>query len=166
MNFAQKVATPYALLSTSDKRGISTLASFLESKGLKILSTGGTAKILRNAKRISDLTSYPEILGGRVKTLHPTIYGGILHLRGVQQHQEELQKHHIPEIDIVVVNLYPFWRAVNEDLDMLKAQELIDIGGVSLIRAAAKNWQNVLVLTDPNDYQELMDDYDNLIKDH
>ena len=159
----------FALISTFEKDGVVDLAVYLKEKGYQIMTTGGTHKKI--ATRLNALTSvteytdYPEYLDGRVKTLHPKIYGGILAQRSKRKHLDQLEEQGVSFIDIVVVNLYPFHLAVKDNMKMLDAQELIDIGGVSLIRAAAKNWQDVLVITDPSDYQYLMSNFDELIKD-
>ncbi|MDZ4182244.1 MAG: bifunctional phosphoribosylaminoimidazolecarboxamide formyltransferase/IMP cyclohydrolase, partial [Candidatus Cloacimonadaceae bacterium] len=147
----------YALISVSDKSGIEILAIELENLGYSILSTSNTAKHLRKHCRevveVSDLTGFPEILDGRVKTLHPVIHAGILAERGNPEHEKTLQEMKIDRIDIVAVNLYPFSQtrdsanASHEDII-----ENIDIGGPTLIRAAAKNYRDVVVLTDPKDY--------------
>ena len=152
----------YALVSLFDKTGIESLVGLLSSQGYTIISTGGTFKAINQILggsssrliQVSDLTKFPEILDGRVKTLHPIIFGGILARRDIKSHQSELQQHNIPYIDVVVCNLYPF-HEVDKDTTMEEATELIDIGGVTLIRAAAKNWNDVTVLIDPADYQGL-----------
>lgn len=149
--------TKYALISVSDKSGIETLAMELESLGYTILSTSRTAKHLKqfchSLVQVSDLTGFPEILDGRVKTLHPKIHGGILADRTNNAHLSTLQQHQIGLIDIVVVNLYPF-HAVRHQENSTHREiiENIDIGGPTLIRAAAKNYSQVTVLTDPKDY--------------
>lgn len=152
----------YALVSLFDKTGIESLVGLLSSQGYTIISTGGTFKAINQILggsssrliQVSDLTKFPEILDGRVKTLNPIIFGGILARRDIKSHQSELQQHNIPYIDVVVCNLYPF-HEVDKDTTMEEATELIDIGGVTLIRAAAKNWNDVTVLIDPADYQGL-----------
>lgn len=147
----------YALISVSNKTGIETLAMELESLGYKILSTSNTAKHLkqfcRSLVQVSDYTGFPEILNGRVKTLHPKIHGAILADRDNEQHLRSLEEHGIDHIDIVVVNLYPFANVrMKENASHSEIIENIDIGGPSLIRAAAKNFRNVTVLCDPKDY--------------
>ncbi|MDP3114952.1 MAG: bifunctional phosphoribosylaminoimidazolecarboxamide formyltransferase/IMP cyclohydrolase [Candidatus Cloacimonadaceae bacterium] len=147
----------YALISVSDKSGIELLATELHSLGYSILSTSNTAKHLRqfcpDVVEVSDLTGFPEILDGRVKTLHPVIYAGILADRNNVEHAKTLQELNIEHIDVVVVNLYPFAQIrLHEGSTQAEIIENIDIGGPSLIRAAAKNYQNVVVLTDPKDY--------------
>lgn len=148
----------YALISLSDKTGCGELAQELERLGYAILSTSNTAKYLRGycerVDEVSDVTGFPEILDGRVKTLHPKIHAGILADRGKSEHQDILAQHAISEIDIVVVNLYPFEQTLAKaDATHAELIENIDIGGPCLIRAAAKNHQHVLVLTDPADYE-------------
>lgn len=162
----------YAILSVYDKNGIGKIARHLFKEGYTLLSTGGTyrkiseelgminddGKIVHSSRvvQISRYTGFPEILDGRVKTLHPRIYGSLLARRDKPEHMAELVSHNIPNIDVVVVNLYPFHLAVQGKADMNESLELIDIGGVSLIRAAAKNWQNVAILTDPSDYDDFI----------
>lgn len=152
-----------ALISVSDKAGVVDLARGLQEIGVEIFSTGGTEGLLRSAglavRSVQELTGFPEILGGRVKTLHPAIYGGILALRGDPQHQAELRQHHLEPIDIVVVNLYPFAETVRRGGTALEeALENIDIGGPALLRAAAKNFADVLVLSDPRDYGTVLEE--------
>jgi phosphoribosylaminoimidazolecarboxamide formyltransferase/IMP cyclohydrolase len=147
----------YALISVSDKTGIETLAMELENLGYTILSTSKTAKHLRqfcsSLQEVSDYTGFPEILEGRVKTLHPKIYGAILADRSKEGHLKDLSEHDIGQIDIVVVNLYPFAQVrMKEDSKHEEIIENIDIGGPCLIRAAAKNYRNVTILTDARDY--------------
>lgn len=147
----------YALISVSDKSGIEILAIELENLGYSILSTSNTAKHLRKHCRevieVSDLTGFPEILDGRVKTLHPVIHAGILAERGNPEHEKTLREMKIDRIDVVAVNLYPFSQTrVSPDASHDDIIENIDIGGPTLIRAAAKNYRDVVVLTDPKDY--------------
>ncbi len=151
-----------ALISVSDKRGIDTFAEFLTKKGVEILSTGGTATFLKNkgikVVDVSDYTGFPEIMDGRVKTLHPKIHGGILGIRDKKEHRESLKTLNIPFIDIVVVNLYPFEATIKKQgVTFEEVIENIDIGGPTLIRAAAKNFQDVVVIVDPKDYEKVMD---------
>jgi phosphoribosylaminoimidazolecarboxamide formyltransferase/IMP cyclohydrolase len=154
---------PKALLSVSDKTNIAELARGLVELGWEIVSTGGTAKFLSERKipvtPIESVTGFPEILSGRVKTLHPKIFGGILALRDDPKHQSELAAQAIPKIDLVCVNFYPFVEAAKKP-NLTEAQliEEIDIGGPSLVRAAAKNFQHVIVLTDPSDYETVLDE--------
>jgi len=149
-----------ALLSVSDKTGIVKLASCLVELGYEILSTGGTAKILRDngiaVTPVSTVTGFPEILEGRVKTLHPKIHGGILAKR-TEKHLKELEANGIEPIDLVVVNLYPFKATIaKEDVTLDEAVENIDIGGPSMVRAAAKNYRYVTVVVNPADYGEVL----------
>jgi phosphoribosylaminoimidazolecarboxamide formyltransferase/IMP cyclohydrolase len=154
---------PTALLSVSDKTGIAEFAKELKSLGWDIISSGGTAKLLKDNKidcsEVSQITGFPEILDGRVKTLNPKIHGGILAIRANAEHQVQLAKHGIGAIDIVAVSLYPFEAAVNKipkPADKKINQDIIeniDIGGVALLRAAAKNYKDVLVVCDAADYQ-------------
>jgi phosphoribosylaminoimidazolecarboxamide formyltransferase/IMP cyclohydrolase len=154
---------PKALLSVSDKTNIAELARGLVELGWEIVSTGGTAKFLSERKipvtPIESVTGFPEILSGRVKTLHPKIFGGILALRDDPKHQSELAAQAIPKIDLVCVNFYPFVEAARKP-NLTEAQliEEIDIGGPSLVRAAAKNFQHVIVLTDPSDYSSVLEE--------
>ncbi len=148
---------PRALLSVSDKTNITELARGLTELGWEIVSTGGTAKFLReqniSVTPIESVTGFPEILSGRVKTLHPKIFGGILALRNEPKHREEMSTQAIQNIDLVCVNFYPFIEAAKKpNLSEAQLIEEIDIGGPSLVRAAAKNFQHVIVLTDPADY--------------
>ncbi|HEY4492685.1 MAG TPA: bifunctional phosphoribosylaminoimidazolecarboxamide formyltransferase/IMP cyclohydrolase, partial [Acidobacteriota bacterium] len=152
-----------AIISVSDKMGLGTFAEILQRHGVEIISTGGTAKFLeQNGARVtplSEITGFPEILDGRVKTLHPAIFGGILAVRSNSKHQEQLELHHLQPIDLVVVNLYPFEeQAVAKNLDIAESVEWIDIGGPSLIRAAAKNHEFVTVITDPQDYSVIAEE--------
>ena len=145
-----------ALFSVSDKRGLVELAQGLHAAGVELIASGGTAAALRQAGLpaldVSDLTGFPEILGGRVKTLHPAVHGGIL-ARGTAEHLAELAEHGLAPIDLVICNLYPFSQTVaRPDVTLAEAIEQIDIGGVTLLRAAAKNQERVLVLCDPADY--------------
>ncbi|HXN07997.1 MAG TPA: bifunctional phosphoribosylaminoimidazolecarboxamide formyltransferase/IMP cyclohydrolase [Nitrospiria bacterium] len=150
-----------ALISVSDKTGLEELARFLSEAGAEILSTGGTAKYLRDkgipVKDISEFTGFPEILDGRVKTLHPKVHGGLLGRRDLPDHLEQMKKNGIVPIDMVVVNLYPFEATVsNPGVSFDEAIENIDIGGPAMIRSAAKNFQDVAVVVDPGDYSKLI----------
>ena len=151
-----------ALISVSDKTGVLDIAKGLETLGAEILSTGGTAKALREAGvKVTDVAAYtgsPEILDGRVKTLHPKIHGGLLGRRSVPAHVEQMTQHHIGPIDVVVVNLYPFESTIAKpNCHFDEAIENIDIGGPSMLRSAAKNHEDVLVLVDPSDYTRVLD---------
>jgi len=150
-----------ALMSVTDKTGLVEFATFLAGYQIEILSTGGTAKLLRDngvpVLEVSEFTGFPEMLDGRVKTLHPKIHGGILGRRDLISHQEQMAAHGIVPIDLVVVNLYQFEQAVAKPGCTLEdAIENIDIGGPTLLRAAAKNYQAVTVVVDPADYPHLM----------
>jgi phosphoribosylaminoimidazolecarboxamide formyltransferase/IMP cyclohydrolase len=149
-----------ALLSVSDKTGLIPFAQILAQAGIEIISTGGTAKALREAglkvKDISEHTGFPEMLDGRVKTLHPKVHGGLLYIRGNVTHEEAVKAHGISPIDLVVVNLYPFEATVaRPDVSLHDAIENIDIGGPSMLRSAAKNHDSVTVVVDPFDYAEV-----------
>lgn len=150
-----------ALLSVSDKTGIVDLGHALAAKGVDLVSTGGTAKALRDAgldvRDISDLTGFPEMMDGRVKTLHPIVHGGLLAVRDNAEHVAAMQEHEIGAIDLVVVNLYPFAATVAKGADRPEIIENIDIGGPSMIRSAAKNHAFVAIVTDPADYALLTD---------
>jgi phosphoribosylaminoimidazolecarboxamide formyltransferase/IMP cyclohydrolase len=145
-----------ALLSVSDKTGIVELATALAGHGVELVSTGGTAKALRDAglevRDISDLTGFPEMMDGRVKTLHPVVHGGLLAVRDNPEHVAAMDAHGIGAIDLVVVNLYPFAATVAKGAERDEIIENIDIGGPSMIRSAAKNHASVAILTDPEDY--------------
>jgi phosphoribosylaminoimidazolecarboxamide formyltransferase / IMP cyclohydrolase len=146
-----------ALISVSDKRGLVEFARKLAGHGVEIISTGGTAKLLRengiDVRDVSDLTGFPEMLDGRVKTLHPKVHGGILGIRSNQEHRAKMSEHGIEPIDLVVVNLYPFRETIQKpDVTMEEAIENIDIGGPAMIRSSAKNHNDVAVVVDPDDY--------------
>lgn len=149
-----------ALISVFNKNGVLELASFLANRGVEILSTGGTYKYLKDnniaVTEVSDVTKFPEMLDGRVKTLHPNIHGGILAIRDNAAHMKAIEEKGIKPIDMVVVNLYPFFDKVQEPLSFEEKIEFIDIGGPTMIRAAAKNFKDVIVLTDVNDYSEVI----------
>lgn len=150
-----------ALVSVSDKTGLEGLARALAARGVEILSTGGTAKALAGwgiaVTAVGDYTGQPEILDGRVKTLHPKIHGGILGIRSAARHRAQMERHDIAAIDMVVVNLYPFEQVVAQPKTKLaEAIENIDIGGPAMVRSAAKNHADVTVLTDPGDYEAVM----------
>ena len=149
-----------ALISVSDKSGLVEFSLFLTGQGVEILSTGGSAKALRDAGidviEVSDFTGFPEIMDGRVKTLQPKIHGGLLAVRGNAKHEQAMDTHGIKNIDLLVVNLYPFEATVAAGADFDTCIENIDIGGPALIRAAAKNHKFVTVVVDPADYSEIM----------
>jgi len=151
-----QVSIKRALLSVSDKTGIVELGQALAAKGVELVSTGGTAKALRDAglavRDISDLTGFPEMMDGRVKTLHPKVHGGLLAVRDNVEHVASMEEHAIGAIDLVVVNLYPFAQTVARGAARDEIIENIDIGGPSMVRSAAKNHDSVAILTDPADY--------------
>lgn len=153
-----------ALLSVSDKSGLAELGRDLAARGVELVSTGGTAKALREAglsvKDVSDLTGFPEMMDGRVKTLHPSVHGGLLALRDNPEHIAAMEAHGIGAIDLVVVNLYPFEATVAKGADRAEVIENIDIGGPSMVRSAAKNHGFVTILTDPADYATLVVEMD------
>ena len=149
-----------ALISVFDKENILNLAKTLEYKGVEIISTGGTFKYLKDngikVVEISDVTGFEEILDGRVKTLHPVIHSGILAIRDNKEHMETIASKGIKPIDMVVVNLYPFFDKVTEDISFEEKVEFIDIGGPTMLRAAAKNFKDVIVLSDISDYENII----------
>ncbi|HEX7637394.1 MAG TPA: bifunctional phosphoribosylaminoimidazolecarboxamide formyltransferase/IMP cyclohydrolase [Burkholderiaceae bacterium] len=152
-----------ALLSVSDKTGIVDFARALHERGVKLLSTGGTAKLLAASglpvTEVAEVTGFPEMLDGRVKTLHPRIHGGLLARRDVPEHMAALAEHGIGTIDLLVINLYPFAQATaRPDCTLEDAIENIDIGGPAMLRAAAKNWQDVTVVIDPSDYARVLEE--------
>jgi phosphoribosylaminoimidazolecarboxamide formyltransferase/IMP cyclohydrolase len=152
-----------ALISVSDKTGVAELAAGLAALGVEILSTGGTAKLLREeglkVRDVSEVTGFPEMLDGRVKTLHPKVHGGLLALRSNPEHQRQVQEHGIEFIDLVVVNLYPFEKtAAKPGVKFEEIIENIDIGGPSMIRSAAKNFEDVTVVVDPADYAGVLEE--------
>lgn len=152
-----------ALISVSDKTGIAEFAQGLAKLDVEILSTGGTARALKDAglavKDVSEHTGFPEMMDGRLKTLHPKIHGGLLWRRDNPKDKEEIEKHDILTIDIVVVNLYPFEQTVSKpDVAFENAIENIDIGGPTMIRAASKNFKDVIVIVDPDDYSKVLDE--------
>jgi len=150
------------LISVYDKEGIIDFAKFLQDKGYEIISTGGTYKYLKDneikAIEVNELTDFPEMLDGRVKTLHPIIHAGILARRDDSAHMDTLKERNIGTIDMVIVNLYPFFEKYKEDLSFEEKVEFIDIGGPTMLRAAAKNFNDVVVVTDKNDYEVLINE--------
>jgi len=151
------------LISLSDKSGAVEFASELAKFDVEFLSTGGTARILReaglNVKDVSDYTGFPEMLDGRVKTLHPMIHGGLLGLRDNKEHVATMENHGIKPIDMVVVNLYPFKETIAKpDCTFEDAIENIDIGGPTMLRSAAKNFQSVSVIIEPSDYATVIEE--------
>jgi phosphoribosylaminoimidazolecarboxamide formyltransferase/IMP cyclohydrolase len=150
-----------ALISLTDKSGIEGFAGELAGLGIELLSTGGTAKKLREAglsvKDVSDFTGFPEMLDGRVKTLHPKVHGGILNQRANREHQQQCADHGLKNIDLIAVNLYAFAKTVADpNCSLADAIENIDIGGPTLLRAAAKNFHDVTVIVDPADYPQVL----------
>lgn len=157
------MSQPIAILSVYNKSNLVEFAKDLHSLGFKLLGSGGTSKKIRENQipidDISDLTKFPEILGGRVKTLHPNVHGGILS-RNIQSDADDLNNLNIQQISLVVCNLYPFKETVaKEDVTLAQAVEEIDIGGVTLLRAAAKNHERVSIISDPSDYKSFIDNY-------
>ncbi len=156
-----------AIISVSNKTGIVEFAKELHEMGIEILSTGGTAKTLREAgipvKDVSEHTGSPEMLDGRVKTLHPKIHGGLLSRRNNQKDMDEIKKHGIDTIDMVVVNLYPFEETISKPaVTFTDAIENIDIGGPAMLRSASKNFQDVAVIVEPTDYEKIISELKNL----
>jgi len=152
-----------ALISLTDKEGIEDFAGELAALGIDLLSTGGTAKKLRDAgltvMDVSDFTGFPEMLDGRVKTLHPKVHGGILNQRSNESHQRQCADHGLKNIDIIAVNLYAFNKTVEDpNCLLIDAIENIDIGGPTMLRAAAKNFHDVTVIVDPADYPKVLEE--------
>src|SRR5216684_1121343 len=152
-----------ALISVSDKTGIVDFARELQRFGVEIISTGGTAKTLRDAglevRDVSDVTGFPEMMDGRIKTLHPKIHGALLSVRDNPEHQAAMREHDIEPIDMVVVNLYPFEQTmVQGGATLDEAVEQIDVGGPAMIRSAAKNWQDVAVIVSGDLYQPVIEE--------
>ena len=152
-----------ALISLSDKTGAVEFAKKLHAGGIEILSTGGTASLLKEngipVVMVSDVTGFPEMMDGRVKTLHPKIHGGILGRRDVETHMQSMSEHDIRPIDLVAVNLYPFEKTIAEESCTLeKAVENIDIGGPAMVRSAAKNFDDVAVVVHPSDYEVVLNE--------
>ena len=149
-----------ALISVFDKTGILDFSKFLAEQGVEVISTGGTYKRLKEngvaVTEVNEVTNFPEMLDGRVKTLHPIIHAGILAIRGNAEHMNTIKERNIETIDMVIVNLYPFFEKVREDLSFEEKVEFIDIGGPTMLRAAAKNFQDVVVISDVSDYEAVM----------
>ncbi len=164
MSEFKKIKT--ALVSVYHKEGLDEIINKLHAEGVEFLSTGGTRQFIESlgipCRAVEDLTSYPSILGGRVKTLHPKVFGGILCRRDEEQDLQQIDKYDIPEIDLVVVDLYPFEATVASKADEAEIIEKIDIGGISLIRAAAKNYKDVLIVASQSQYQPLL----NMLMEH
>lgn len=150
-----------ALVSVFHKDGLDAILKKLHEEGVELLSTGGTQAFIESlgipCNKVEDVTSYPSILGGRVKTLHPKIFGGILGRRENEGDQEQMAQYEIPEIDLVIVDLYPFEQTVASGASDADIIEKIDIGGISLIRAAAKNFKDVIIVPSKEEYAPLMD---------
>ncbi len=150
-----------AIISVTDKSGVADFAKSLEAFDVEILSTGGTARVLREAgltvKDVSEYTGFPEMLDGRVKTLHPKVHGGLLGMRDNPKHVEMMKAHGIAHIDLVVINLYQFEKTVaREGVTLAEAIENIDIGGPAMLRSSAKNFRDVTVIIDPADYEPVL----------
>lgn len=150
-----------ALVSVFHKDGLDELLAELNKNGVKFLSTGGTQSFIESlgypCEKVENLTTYPSILGGRVKTLHPKVFGGILGRRELESDQQEMKQYEIPEIDLVIVDLYPFEETVRNTNNEPTIIEKIDIGGISLIRAAAKNFNDVVIVPSKAEYKPLLD---------
>ena len=150
-----------ALVSVFHKDGLDDLLAEVHKNGVQFLSTGGTQAFIEGlgypCQKVEDLTTYPSILGGRVKTLHPKVFGGILGRRELESDQQEMAKYEIPEIDLVIVDLYPFEETVASTTDEATIIEKIDIGGISLIRAGAKNFNDVVIVPSKAEYGPLLD---------
>ena len=159
MSEAKRIKT--ALVSVYHKEGLEEIITKLHEEGVEFLSTGGTRQFIESlgfpCKAVEDLTTYPSILGGRVKTLHPKVFGGILCRRGLEQDMQQIEKYEIPEIDLVIVDLYPFEQTVASGASEADIIEKIDIGGISLIRAGAKNFKDVVIVPSKAEYQPLLE---------
>jgi len=150
-----------ALISVYDKTGIVSFARELSELGIEIVATSGTLKILENCgiqfvTHISEVTNFPEMLNGRVKTEHPKLIGGILALRSNKEHMDELKKYEIKPIDMVICNLHPIENVINQENGLKFVMDKIDIGGPNMIRAAAKNFENIVVIVNPNRYDQVL----------
>ena len=159
MSSTKKIKT--ALVSVFHKDGLDQLLAKLHEEGVQFLSTGGTQKFIESlgypCQKVEEVTTYPSILGGRVKTLHPKIFGGILGHRELEEDKKEMAHYEIPEIDLVIVDLYPFEQTVASGASEADIIEKIDIGGISLIRAGAKNFKDVVIVPSKAEYQPLLD---------
>lgn len=159
MQDTKKIKT--ALVSVFHKDGLDELLAELHAQGVQFLSTGGTQSFIESlgypCQKVEDVTTYPSILGGRVKTLHPKVFGGILGRRSLESDREQMAKYEIPEIDLVIVDLYPFEQTVASGADDAAIIEKIDIGGISLIRAGAKNFNDVVIVPSKAEYAVLLD---------
>ena len=151
-----------ALLSVFDKKGLIDLAKALHEQGVELLSTGGSSRAISDAglpvRDVSDVTGFPEIMDGRVKTLHPGVHGGLLGIRDAEDHVAAMEEHGIPAIDMLVVNLYPFEEVMKSGAESATVVENIDIGGPAMLRAAAKNHAYVTVVTSPDDYSTVLEE--------
>ena len=159
MQDTKKIKT--ALVSVFHKDGLDELLAELHAQGVQFLSTGGTQSFIESlgypCQKVEDVTTYPSILGGRVKTLHPKVFGGILGRRSLESDREQMAKYEIPEIDLVIVDRYPFEQTVASGADDAAIIEKIDIGGISLIRAGAKNFNDVVIVPSKAEYAALLD---------
>lgn len=159
MTSTRKIKT--ALVSVFHKDGLDALLAKLHEEGVQFLSTGGTQKFIESlgypCQKVEDLTTYPSILGGRVKTLHPKVFGGILGRRDLEEDKQQMAQYDIPEIDLVIVDLYPFEQTVASGASEADIIEKIDIGGISLIRAGAKNFKDVVIVPSKAEYKPLLD---------
>lgn len=159
MSGTKKIKT--ALISVFHKDGLDALLKKLHAEGVRFLSTGGTQQFIEQlgfpCQKVEDVTGYPSILGGRVKTLHPKVFGGILGRRGLAEDDAQMAQYDIPAIDLVVVDLYPFEQTVADGADEADIIEKIDIGGISLIRAGAKNFKDVVIVASKEEYAPLLD---------
>ena len=162
---SESKAIQSALISVFHKDGLEPIVKALHENGVTIYSTGGTERFIKNLEipvvAVEDITSYPSILGGRVKTLHPKIFGGILNRRSNEGDQAQIAEFEIPEIDLVIVDLYPFEDAVSSGASHEDIIEKIDIGGISLIRAAAKNYTDVVIIPSKNQYAQFLEILEN-----
>lgn len=160
-NMADTKQIKTALVSVFHKDGLDELLAKLHAEGVKFLSTGGTQKFIESlgyeCQKVEDVTTYPSILGGRVKTLHPKVFGGILARRDNEGDQQQMSQYEIPAIDLVIVDLYPFEQTVESGAAEADIIEKIDIGGISLIRAGAKNFKDVVIVPSKAEYQPLLD---------
>lgn len=159
MSSTKRIKT--ALVSVFHKDGLDALLAKLHAEGVQFLSTGGTQQFIESlgypCQKVEDVTTYPSILGGRVKTLHPKVFGGILGRRSLESDRAQMQQYDIPEIDLVIVDLYPFEQTVASGASDADIIEKIDIGGISLIRAGAKNFNDVVIVPSKAQYQSLLD---------
>lgn len=159
MSSTKKIKT--ALVSVFHKDGLDELLAKLHEEGVQFLSTGGTQKFIESlgypCQKVEDVTTYPSILGGRVKTLHPKVFGGILGRRNLEEDKAQMAQYEIPEIDLVIVDLYPFEQTVADGASDAEIIEKIDIGGISLIRAGAKNFNDVVIVPSKAEYGMLLD---------